>query len=175
MLLDEWSVAHGPEAPPGGAPEARRIARMRVVVVGCGRVGSTLARRLAAEGHTVSVVDERPSAFERLGNDFGGEMVVGSGLDQATLRRAGIEQADCFAAVTQGDNRNLMAAQLALEIFKVKRVITRVYDPIRAEVYREMGVETICSTIIGATLIHDYFVSGVNRGSSVAGAPPAQV
>lgn len=102
--------------------------------MGCGRVGATLARRLAAEGHTVSVVDEKPSAFDRLGDDFSGEMVVGNGLSAATLRRAGIEQADCFAALTQGDNRNLMAAQLAREIFEVPRVITRVYDPIRAEV-----------------------------------------
>jgi trk system potassium uptake protein TrkA len=141
---------------------------MRVLIVGCGRVGSTLARRLAAEGHAVSVVDEKPSAFERLGEDFNGEMVVGSGLDQATLRRAGIEKADCFAALTQGDNRNLMAAQLALEIFKVKRVITRVYDPIRAEVYCEMGVETMCSTVIGANLVHDYLITGVNRSGTVA-------
>jgi trk system potassium uptake protein TrkA len=140
------------------------------VIVGCGRVGSILALRLAAEGHAVCVIDERPSAFERLGEDFNGEMVVGNGLESATLRRAGIEKADCFAAVMPGDNRNLMAAQLAREIFKVKRVITRIYDPIRAEVYREMGVETICSTVIGASLIHDYFIDGVNRADAVIGA-----
>ncbi len=138
--------------------------------MGCGRVGSLLAQRLVAEGHSVCVIDERPSAFERLGDDFDGEMVVGNGLESATLRRAGIEKADCFAAVMPGDNRNLMAAQLAREIFKVKRVITRIYDPIRAAVYREMGVETICSTVIGASLIHDYLIDGVNRGDAVAGA-----
>jgi trk system potassium uptake protein TrkA len=143
---------------------------MRVVIVGCGRVGSTLALRLAGEGHAVCVIDEKPSAFARLGDDFDGEMVVGNGLESATLRRAGIEKADCFAAVMPGDNRNLMAAQLAREIFKVKRVITRIYDPIRAEVYREMGVETICSTVIGASLIHDYFIDGVNRADAVVGA-----
>jgi trk/ktr system potassium uptake protein len=146
---------------------------MRVVIVGCGRVGAALARRLAAEGHMVSVVDEKPSAFDRLGDDWNGEMVIGNGLSAATLRRAGIEQADCFAALTQGDNRNLMAAQLAREIFEVPRVITRVYDPIRAEVYREMGLETICSTAIGAGLIHDYFVDGVNRAPAVVGAVPS--
>jgi trk system potassium uptake protein TrkA len=97
-------------------------------------------------------------------------MVVCNGLEGATLRRAGIERADCFAAVMPGDNRNLMAAQLAREIFNVKRVITRIYDPIRAAVYREMGVETICSTVIGAGLIHDYLIDGVNRADAVAGA-----
>ena len=141
---------------------------MRIVIVGCGRVGSLLAKRLATEGHAVSVIDEKPSAFERLGDDFDGEMVVGNGLEGATLRRAGIEKADCFAAVMPGDNRNLMAAQLARDIFKVPRVITRIYDPIRAEVFREMGLETICSTVIGANLIHDYFIDGVNRGSGAA-------
>ncbi len=138
--------------------------------MGCGRVGSLLALRLAGEGHTVCVIDEKPSAFERLGDDFSGEMVVGNGLEGATLRRAGIEKADCFAAVMPGDNRNLMAAQLAREIFKVKRVITRIYDPIRAAVYREMGVETICSTVIGAGLIHDYLIDGVNHADAAAGA-----
>jgi trk/ktr system potassium uptake protein len=161
---------------PRRAAVVRRIVCMRVVIVGCGRVGSTLARRLASEGHSVSVVDEKPAAFERLGDDWTGEMVVGNGLEAATLRRAGIEHADCFAAVTPGDNRNLMAAQLARETFKVRRVITRVYDPIRAQVYREMGVETICSTTIGAGLIHDYFIDGVNRAEAVVGsAPPIRV
>lgn len=137
--------------------------------MGCGRVGSMLARRLASEGHAVCVIDEKPSAFERLGDDFDGEMVVGNGMEGATLRRAGLERADAFAAVMPGDNRNLMAAQLAREIFNVPRVITRIYDPIRADTYREMGLETICSTVIGANLIHDYFVDGVNRADAVAG------
>ncbi|HEX3604690.1 MAG TPA: TrkA family potassium uptake protein [Candidatus Dormibacteraeota bacterium] len=143
---------------------------MRAVIVGCGRVGALLALRLVSEGHSVCVIDEKPSAFERLGEDFDGEMVVGNGLESTTLRRAGIEKADCFAAVMPGDNRNLMAAQLAREIFKVPRVITRIYDPIRAQVYREMGVETICSTVIGATLIHDFLIDGVNRADAVVGA-----
>ena len=135
---------------------------MKVVIAGCGRVGSTLARRLDAEGHEVTVVDERLQAFDRLGDDYKGERVLGTALDEETLRRAGIETADCFASVTNGDNRNIMAAQIAKEMFKVPRVITRLYDPIRASVYREFGMETFCSTIIGSNVIHDYFVTGVN-------------
>lgn len=148
---------------------------MKVVIVGCGRVGSALARWLVSEGHQVSVVDVNMASFNRLGDDFRGEMIPGNGLDEETLRRAGIEQADCFAAVTNGDNRNLMAAQMAKVIFKVPRVITRVYDPIRAEVYRDMGLETLCSTTIGARIIHDYFVDGVNlsRPRSREEAAPA--
>ena len=133
---------------------------MNCVILGCGRVGSYLARLLDGEGHTVSVIDLNTAAFNRLGEDFRGNMVPGNGLDEESLRRAGIEQADCFAAVTNGDNRNLMAAQMAKEVFGVRRVITRVYDPIRAEVYRDIGLETICSTVIGASMIHDYFVEG---------------
>jgi trk system potassium uptake protein TrkA len=135
---------------------------MYAVIVGCGRVGATLARWLASEGHQVAVIDVNLASFNRLGEDFRGEMVLGNGLDEETLRRAGIEKADCFAAVTNGDNRNLMAAQMAKVIFNVPRVITRVYDPIRAEVYRDMGLETLCSTTIGARIIHDYFVEGIN-------------
>lgn len=143
---------------------------MRAIIVGCGRVGSTLARHLDSEGHQVSIVDLSMPAFNRLGEDFSGNMVPGNGLDEQTLRRAGIEQADAFASVTNGDNRNLMMAQVAKEIFGVPRVITRVYDPIRAAVYKEMGLETICSTVIGAGIVHDFFVTGVNRAEQAAGA-----
>jgi trk system potassium uptake protein TrkA len=139
---------------------------VKIVIVGCGRVGSTLARKLVAEGHEVSVVDELVSSFARLGEDFGGQMVVGSGIDEEVLRRAGIETADCFASVTNGDNRNIMAAQIAQAVFNVKRVITRIYDPIRAEVYRELGLETICPTTIGADVLDEFFTTGVNRATS---------
>jgi trk system potassium uptake protein TrkA len=144
--------------------------RMKAVIVGCGRVGSMLARRLGSEGHDVSIVDLNVAQFNRLGEDFAGNMVPGNGLDEQTLRRAGIEQADAFAAVTNGDNRNLMMAQVAATMFHVPRVITRVYDPIRAQVYKEMGLETICSTIIGSGIIHDFFIDGVNRADEVSGA-----
>src|SRR5260370_22242099 len=133
---------------------------MKCVILGCGRVGSYLARQLMGEGHQVSVIDVNTAAFNRLGEDFTGNMVPGKGLDEETLRRAGIEDADCFASVTNGDNRNLIAAQIANDVFGVHRVITRIYDPIRAEVYRDIGLETICPTVIGAQMIHDYFVAG---------------
>jgi trk system potassium uptake protein TrkA len=137
---------------------------VNAVIVGCGRVGAALALRLAAEGHQVSVVDQSMSAFARLGDGFSGEMVVGNGLEEGTLKRAGIESADCFASVTNGDNRNLMMAQVAKHIYGVKRVITRLYDPIRADVFRELGLETFCSTAIGSGIITEYFDTGHNRG-----------
>jgi trk system potassium uptake protein len=140
---------------------------VKVIIVGCGRVGSTLARDLDSEGHQVTVIDERVSAFNRLGDDFKGDMIVGTGIDQSVLAKAGIEHTDCFCSVTNGDNRNIMAAQIAKVVFKVPRVITRIYDPIREEVYREMGLDTICSTTIGARLIHDYFTDGINRAHAV--------
>ena len=142
---------------------------MKVIIVGCGRVGARLARQLDAEGHSVAVVDQQVSAFERLGRDFRGAMVVGNCVDEAVLRRAGIEGADCFVSVTNGDNRNLMAAQIAQRIFKIKRVITRLYDPIRESVFREMGLETFCPTTLGADLIREYFLDGVNRGRNASG------
>jgi trk system potassium uptake protein len=136
---------------------------MRVLIVGCGRVGSSLARELDAAGHQVTIIDERVAAFSRLGEDFKGEAMVGTGIDESVLRRAGIESADCFASVTNGDNRNIMAAQIAKVVFKVPRVITRIYDPIREEVYREMGLETVCSTRIISDIMRGYLVEGVNR------------
>jgi len=135
---------------------------VRVVIVGCGRVGSTLARQLDSEGHEVTIIDERVAAFNRLGEGFGGNMVVGTGIDESVLRRAGIEHADCFASVTNGDNRNIMAAQVAKVVFNVPRVITRIYDPIREQAYREFGLETICSTTIVSSMITSFLVSGEN-------------
>jgi trk system potassium uptake protein TrkA len=149
---------------------------LKIVIVGCGRVGSRMARQLDAAGHDVSIIDEKVSAFDRLGDGFKGNMVVGTGIDESVLRRAGIESADCFASVTNGDNRNIMAAQVAQAVFKVPRVITRIYDPIREEVYQEFGLETICSTTLVADLIQDYFVNGVNHshaGGPAAAAAPA--
>jgi trk system potassium uptake protein len=137
------------------------------VIVGCGRVGSRLALDLDSEGHHVTIIDERVAAFNRLGDDFKGDMIVGTGIDQSVLVRAGIKEADCFCSVTNGDNRNIMAAQIAKVVFNVPRVITRIYDPIREEVYRELGLETLCSTTIVARLIHDYFTEGVNRAHAV--------
>ena len=126
---------------------------MNVVIVGCGRVGAYLAQALAAEGHRVTMVDNRGIAFERLGTSFMGETVLGTGIDEDVLRRAGIEQADAFVAVTNGDNTNLMASQVVKEIFHVPQVICRIYDPVREEVYRGLGLTTFSPTVVGATAI----------------------
>ncbi len=128
--------------------------------MGCGRVGSTLARDLAGEGHAVTVVDVSRRAFERLGEGFPGQVVLGSGTDQEVLEQAGASDADCFVSVTNGDNRNIMSAQIAREIFSIPRVMTRIYDPIRAKVYREIGLYTYCPTEIGAAIARTFFASG---------------
>jgi trk system potassium uptake protein TrkA len=148
---------------------------VNVVIVGCGRVGSMLARDLDSAGHDVTIVDERVSAFSRLGDGFNGNMVVGTGIDESVLRRAGIEKADCFAAVTNGDNRNIMAAQVAKVVFNVPRVITRIYDPIREQTYREFGLETICSTTIVSSMIGTFLVTGDNPAYPAAAAAGAGV
>ena len=123
---------------------------MRVVILGCGRVGATLAARLDRAGHHVTVIDTRSDAFERLDPEFRGERVLGNGIDEDVLKRAGIKEADAFAAVTNGDNRNIMASQIAREIFHIKKVVCRIYDPLREQTYNEMGLETFCPTIIAA-------------------------
>lgn len=132
---------------------------MRIVILGCGRVGSTLAAMLTREGHQVSIIDRDQGAFDkavqRLGPDFTGETVRGVGIDEDALRQAGIEQADAFIAVTSGDNTNIVAAQIARRHFHTPKVLARVYDPIRAEAYRQVGVETICTTTIDAGVFHD--------------------
>lgn len=127
---------------------------MRVIIVGCSRVGAMVARVLVADGHQVTVVDINRNSFNRLGPDFPGEMVLGNGIDEDVLRKAGIEQAEGFASLTNGDNRNIMAAQIAREIFRVPRVITRIYDPIRENVYRELGLDTTSPTLTGVREIH---------------------
>ena len=126
---------------------------MNVLILGCGRVGSTLARQLSQAGHSITILDLTSDAFRRLGTKFKGVRVVGTGMDQDVLRRAGIEQADAFIAVTQGDNTNIMAAQIAHEVFKVPSVHARIYDPIRADAYREMGINTLCTTTLAAGLL----------------------
>jgi len=143
---------------------------VKIVIVGCGRVGSTVARQMAADGHDVTVIDSLESAFDRLGQDFPGTMVVGSGVDQDVLERAGIDRADCFLSVTNGDNRNIMAAQIAREIFHVGKVMTRIYDPIRERVYRELGLYTYCPTLVGAGIARTYFDEGAGAADAARGA-----
>ena len=128
---------------------------MKYIIVGCGRVGSTLAKLLVAEGHNVTVVDENPAAFKRLGNRFTGQVELGTGIDAEVIRRAGGERADGFIAVTNGDNRNVMAALIAQRMFKIKTVVARIYDPPRGEMYQELGIETVCPTTVGAQIIRD--------------------
>lgn len=126
---------------------------MRIVILGCGRVGAALATKLDNAGYTVSVIDMSSDSFQRLDPQFRGEKIVGNGVDEEVLRRAGIEKADAFAAVTNGDNRNIMASQIAKEIFHVKKVVCRIYDPLRQATYNELGLETICPTTLGADMV----------------------
>jgi trk system potassium uptake protein len=128
---------------------------MKYLIVGCGRVGSMLAKLLVAEGHEVTVVDENPAAFKRLGTRFTGQVELGTGIDAEVIRRAGGETADGFASTTNGDNRNVMAALIAQRLFNIKKVVARIYDPPRGEMYRELGIETVCPTTVGAKLIRD--------------------
>ncbi|MER5968824.1 TrkA family potassium uptake protein [Streptomyces sp. NPDC002055] len=118
---------------------------MHIVIMGCGRVGSALAQTLEQQGHTVAVVDQDPTAFRRLGSGFGGRRVTGVGFDQDTLREAGIEEAGAFAAVSSGDNSNIIAARVAREMFGVENVAARIYDPRRAEVYQRLGIPTVAT------------------------------
>jgi trk system potassium uptake protein TrkA len=118
---------------------------VHVVILGCGRVGSTLARSLVRRDHTVAVIDQDATAFARLGEDFPGQIVNGIGFDRDTLTEAGIEGADAFAAVSSGDNSNIIAARVARETFGVDRVVARIYDPKRAEVYERLGIPTVAT------------------------------
>jgi trk system potassium uptake protein TrkA len=118
---------------------------VHVVIMGCGRVGSTLARSLEDRNHTVSVIDTNPDAFRRLGPSFSGTKVTGVGFDQDVLDRAGIDRADAFAAVSSGDNSNIIAARVARETFGIQQVVARIYDPGRAEVYQRLGITTVAT------------------------------
>ena len=134
---------------------------MHVVIMGCGRMGATLAFMIEKEGHSVSIIDKDPEAFPRwLGRGFRGHTVLGNGIDEDVLRRAGIERAAAFAAATSGDNSNIMSAQIAKVKFKVARVIARIFDPLRAEAYQTLGIDTISPTLIGAGMCRD-FIMGV--------------
>ncbi|MEU2347896.1 TrkA family potassium uptake protein [Modestobacter sp. NPDC049651] len=118
---------------------------MHVVVMGCGRVGSAIARRLEEIGHSVAVIDQDPEAFRRLGPEFAGRQVTGLGFDRQTLLAAGIDSAGAFAAVSSGDNSNIIAARVARETFGVEHVVARIYDSKRAEVYERMGIPSVAT------------------------------
>lgn len=138
---------------------------MKIVIVGCGRVGSTLARRMVAAGHTVSVVDKDRLAFERLGEEFPGRTVQGLGFDDDVLTRAGIAGADALLAFTGGDNTNLMTAQIAREKYSIPTVFARVKDPLRAEVYRDMGLNVFCTTLLHVNILEDALMGKPFRSS----------
>ncbi len=140
---------------------------MNVVIVGSGRTGAFLAELLDAAGDTVSIVDVERAAFQRLPPSFKGSPVLGDGTDMDTLRQAGIEKADAFLALTQGDNRNLMAAQIAKKIFSVKQVIAKVNDPIRANTYRGEGIYTFSRTTILGTLLHAVLTGDTSIGPNL--------
>lgn len=132
---------------------------MKVLILGCGRVGSRIAHQLDREGHSVTIIDRDPGAFKRFemrgvfSNEFRGSFIVGDGTESDLLRKAGIEDADCFVAMTDGDNRNIMAAQIAQHVFHVPNVVCRIYDPIRDQVYRKLGLNVYCPTVEGATAV----------------------
>ncbi len=132
---------------------------MNILIVGCGRVGTRLSTTLDRMGHHVSVVDTRASAFNYLDSEFSGLAIVGTGIDEDILRSAGVEQTDMFFAVTNADNTNLMAAQIAKSVFHIRDVTARVYDPVRAEIFMAMGIKTICPTIT----ITDMFLSQITK------------
>jgi trk system potassium uptake protein TrkA len=135
---------------------------MHIIIIGCGRVGSQLAQIISQEGHNVVIVDKNPNAFKRLGPDFNGISINGIGFDPEILKRAGIERADAVAAVTNGDNSNIMASQIAKRIYNVPRVITRIYDPLRADIYKKFGLNTISTT----TIVAQIFRSALLKESS---------
>ena len=118
---------------------------MHIVIMGCGRVGSTLAHNLERRGHSVAIIDQDADAFRRLGPEFRGLTVTGIGFDRDVLVDAGIERADAFAAVSSGDNSNIISARVARETFNVKRVVARIYDQRRAEVYERLGIPTVAT------------------------------
>ena len=129
---------------------------MNIVIVGCGRVGAAMAETFDRAGNRVVILDLSTRAFEKLPGSFGGEAIRGDGTDEDVLRRAGAEDADLFIALTEGDNRNIMAAQLAVEALSAKRVVAKINDPVRATAYAELGIATICRTGLMMDAINAY-------------------
>jgi len=131
---------------------------MNVMIVGCGRVGSQLALILSREGHNVTIIDKNPDSFKRLGGAFNGITATGNCFDERFLKELRIDRQDAFVSVTSGDNTNLMASQIAKKIFNVPRVITRVYDPQRASIYKKLGLDIMSGTVLVAAMIRDKII-----------------
>ena len=132
---------------------------MKVIIMGCGRVGAHLSGLLDSDGHQVTILDTNDYSFRRLLPGFNGTALLGDGTDEEVLKKAGIEEADAFVAVTQGDNRNVMAAQIAKHIFNVPKVICRFYDPLRKELYESLGLDTFSPTTIITQMLKEKLVS----------------
>lgn len=132
---------------------------MKIIVMGSGRVGARVASVLDHNGHNVTILDTNARSFRRLPDDFSGQTIIGTGIDEDLLRQAGIEDADAFVAVTDGDNRNIMAAQIAQTVFGVPEVVCRIYDPVRESTYRKMGLSTVCPTSVISAQILDHVMS----------------
>jgi trk/ktr system potassium uptake protein len=148
---------------------------VKTVIVGCGRVGAVLADAFDQAGHEVIVIDPSTRAFDRLPSTFGGNALRGDGTDEDTLRRAGAEDADIFIAMTEGDNRNVMAAQVAHEALGAKRVIAKINDPVRAEAYADLGIATLCRTNMMADAVNAFLglpVSGRSGVTAPTGSHP---
>jgi len=133
---------------------------VNIIVVGCGRVGSQLATMLSVEGHNVTVIDRDETAFKRLGTTFNGITLKGLGFDEEVLEEAGIREADVFAAVTNLDNTNLMAAEVARKLFGVRHVVARLYNPVRERTYQQLGLDYVC----GTTLVAESLVEKIKAG-----------
>lgn len=147
---------------------------MRIIVIGCGRVGARTAAELDTRGEHVTVIDTNPRAFNRLPSGFGGQTVRGNGIDEDVLRSAGAEQADLVMSLTEGDNRNALAAQVAKHTFGVPRVIAKVNDPLRAEAYRTLGLETICRTVILSDALIEATLHGAEATNGFVQPPTAE-
>lgn len=142
---------------------------MNVVIMGCGRVGARVAGLLDHTGNHVTVIDTDSRSFRRLPAGFGGETVIGTGIDEDVLRQAGIETADAFVAVTNGDNRNIMAAQVARLVFDVPEVVCRIYDPVREDTYRRLGLTTVCPTTTISAIILDHIMRHTGESDPARG------
>jgi trk system potassium uptake protein TrkA len=147
---------------------------MRTIIVGCGRVGAGLASRLDREGHEVIVLDLRAEAFDRLADGFAGQAIRGDGSDEDVLRRAGAEGADQFFSLTEGDNRNVLAAQLAAEAFEIPTVVAKINDPIRAETFAKLGIATVCRTEMMIDAMAAYIGLGSDPAATRVRAPSGQ-
>jgi trk system potassium uptake protein TrkA len=143
---------------------------MHVVIGGCGRVGSQLTVNLARHGHTISIIDKKPTAFERLPPGFEGQTLVGMVFDRETLEQAGIKDAGAFIAVTNGDNSNIVSARIAREHYGIDRVIARIYDPRRAEIYRKLGIKTVATVRWASAEIFDVLFHGIEHTELAIGS-----